>query len=123
MPANETVVVLGAHPKPQRYSNQAIRTLLEKGHRVIPVHPLLPAIEGLPVARDLSQIREKVNTVTLYVNPETGEKLLKDMIDLRPDRVIMNPGTESDEIEKHLIANGIAVVKACTLVLLRTGQF
>lgn len=123
MPANETVVVLGAHPKPARYSNQAIRTLLENGHRVIPVHPLLRVIQELPVARDLSHIREKVNTVTLYVNPERCRKLLKGMIDLKPDRVIMNPGTESDEIAEHLIANGIAVVKSCTLVLLRTGQF
>ena len=45
------------------------------------------------------------------------------MIDLKPDRVIMNPGTESDEIEDRLTAKGIAVLKACTLVMLRTGQF
>jgi predicted CoA-binding protein len=123
MPGNETVVVLGANPKPERYSNKAIRSLLEHGHRVIPVHPLIREIAGVSVAKDLSQIQERVNTLTLYVNPEKGQELLKDMVDLRPDRVIMNPGTESDEIEEHLIANGISVIRACTLVLLRTGQF
>ena len=70
MPRKETVVVLGANPKPERPSNQAIRMLREHGHQVIPVHPLLRLIEGLPVAQDLSCIREKVNTLTLYVNPE-----------------------------------------------------
>jgi hypothetical protein len=45
------------------------------------------------------------------------------MIILGPDRVIMNPGTESDEIEEELNARGIAVLRACTLVMLRTGQF
>ena len=123
MPTRQTVVVLGAHPKPERYSNQAIRTLVEHGHRVIPIHPVLPLIEGLPVAPDLRHIREKVNTLTLYVSPDRGKQLLKDIIELKPDRVIMNPGTESDVMEAELIANGIPVQKACTLVLLRTGQF
>ena len=50
-------------------------------------------------------------------------QFLKDIIELKPDRVIMNPGTESNVMEEELIANGIPVQKACTLVLLRTGQF
>ena len=32
-------------------------------------------------------------------------------------------GTENPELEEKLAAAGIAVVRACTLVLLRTGQF
>jgi len=64
-----------------------------------------------------------VNTLSLYVGPERGMALLKDMIDLKPERVIMNPGTESDEIEEQLSANNIPVLRACTLVMLRTDQF
>ena len=123
MPANETVVVLGASPKPERYSNQAVRALVEHGHRVIPVHPLLKKIAGVPVVSALSGVKVPVNTLTLYVGPEQGKELLKDMISLGPDRVIMNPGTESDELEEELNAKGIAVLRACTLVMLRTDQF
>jgi len=123
MPAKETVVVLRASPKPERYSNQAVRALLEHGHRVIPVHPLLKKIAGVPAVPGLTHINGKVNTLTLYVGPELGIKLLPEMIDLQPDRVIMNPGTESDEIEARLKNEGIEVLKACTLVMLRTGQF
>ncbi|MDH3852505.1 MAG: CoA-binding protein, partial [Deltaproteobacteria bacterium] len=104
MPANETVVVLGASPKPERYSNQAVRALVEHGHRVIPVHPLLKKIAGVPTVTALSQINGTVNTLSLYVGPERGMALLKDMIDLKPERVIMNPGTESDAIEEQLSA-------------------
>ncbi len=44
------------------------------------------------------------NSFSLYVGPERGMALLKDMIDLKsPERVIMNPGTESDEIEERRI--------------------
>jgi len=123
MPPNETVVVLGASPKPERYSNQAVRALVEHGHRVIPVHPLLKEIAGVPAVSALAQINGAVNTLTLYVGPERGKELIQEMIDLKPDRVIMNPGTESDEIEAHLNDEGILVLRACTLVMLRTGQF
>ena len=123
MPANETVVVLGASPKPERYSNQAVRALVEHGHRVIPVHPLLKKIAGVVAVPALSGVRDPVNTLTLYVGPERGKDLLDDMINLGPDRVIMNPGAESDDIEEALNAKGIAVLRACTLVMLRTGQF
>ena len=123
MPANETVVVLGASPKPERYSNQAVRALVEYGHRVIPVHPLLKKIAGVVAVPALSSVKDPVNTLTLYVGPERGKELLQDMINLGPHRVIMNPGTESDEIEEELNARGIAVLRACTLVMLRTGRF
>jgi predicted CoA-binding protein len=123
MPANETVVVLGASPKPERYSNQAVRALVEHGHRVIPVHPLLKKIAGVVAVPALSGVKEPVNTLTLYVGPERGKELLQEMIKLGPDRVIMNPGTESDEIEEELNASNIPVLRACTLVMLRTDQF
>jgi len=123
MPAKETVVVLGASPKPERYSHQAVRALVEHGHRVIPVHPLLKNIAGVPAVPGLTHINGKVNTLTLYVGPELGMKLLPEMIELLPDRVIMNPGTESDEMEAHLKDKGIEVLRACTLVMLRTDQF
>ena len=123
MPANETVVVLGASPKPERYSNQAVRALVEHGHRVIPVHPLLKKIAGVVAVPTLSGVKEPVNTLTLYVGPERGKELLQEMIKLGPDRVIMNPGTESDEIEEELNASNIPVLRACTLVMLRTDQF
>ena len=123
MPANETVVVLGASPKPERYSNQAVRALAEHGHRVIPVHPLLKKIAGVPAVPALTQIDRAVNTITIYVGPERGRELIQEIIDLKPDRVIMNPGTGSDEIETNLNDEGIPVLRACTLVMLRTGQF
>jgi hypothetical protein len=42
---------------------------------------------------------------------------------LRPGRVILNPGTESPALEQALTTAGIPWQHACTLVMLRTGQF
>jgi predicted CoA-binding protein len=44
---SETVVVLGASPKPERYSWQAVNTLTEHGHRVLPVNPYHREVAGI----------------------------------------------------------------------------
>ena len=120
---NQTVVVLGASPKPERYSNKAVRLLLEHGHRVIPVHPAITEIESLPVVRALEHIEDPVDTLTVYLSPALSAPLQAGILQLKPERVIFNPGTENPELMQALERSGIAVEEACTLVLLNTGQF
>jgi len=119
----ETVAVLGASPKPERYSNKAIRLLREYGHNVIPVNPAQKTIEGLTVAATIDALPTPIDTVTIYVSPQHSEPLLPALLALHPGRVIFNPGAENPALEKALEKAGIAVEEACTLVLLRTGQF
>ncbi|HRX06926.1 MAG TPA: CoA-binding protein, partial [Kiritimatiellia bacterium] len=57
------VAILGASNKPERYSNQAVRLLAEKGHAVFPVHPALAEIDGHRVFKSLADIPEPVDTV------------------------------------------------------------
>jgi predicted CoA-binding protein len=122
-PEDHRVVVLGASPKPARYANRAVRELMAGGYIVIPVHPKIREIEGLPVVHTLTTIRERVHTLTLYVGPERSRGLADGIVRLNPGRVILNPGTESDELEAQLRSRHIACLHACTLVMLRTGQF
>lgn len=119
----ERVVIIGASDNPERYSHQALLLLRQHGHEVVPVHPKLAAIEGVPVVADVSAISGPVDTVTLYVGPAISSNLTDKLIALKPRRVIFNPGTENAALEESLIAAGIACEEACTLVLLRTGQF
>jgi len=118
------VAVLGASPKPDRYANKAVRLLMENGHAVIPVNPAYAEVEGLAVVPTLSALTPgSVDTLTLYMGADRLRPLLEAMIALKPRRVIMNPGTEDAEIRAKLETAGIHVEEACTLVLLRTGQF
>ena len=119
----QTVVVLGASPKPERYSNQAICLLKKQGHQVIPVHPAIKEIAGLPVAASLADIDRSVDTLTLYVSPINSTPLINAILSLNPTRVIFNPGTENPALRTALKEQGIQEEDACTLVLLNTGQF
>lgn len=122
-PEVRTVVVLGASPKPVRYAYQAVKLLRDKGYRVIPVHPKAQRIEQIPVVHSLATIREPVDTLTLYIGPERVRDQIHAIIALRPGRVILNPGTECHALEIALRNARIPFEHACTLVLLRTGQF
>jgi predicted CoA-binding protein len=120
---SETVAIIGASEKKNRYAYMAMVSLLEHGHDVRLVNPFKTTIEGYRCYKAVSDINEKINTVTLYVNPERFRDHIDDVVQAMPDRVIMNPGTEDNEMETILKDAGIEVYRACTLVLLSTGHF
>jgi hypothetical protein len=101
----------------------AVVLLKSFGFPVIPIHPTVEEIDGVPVVKRLGDIRQEVHTLSLYVGPKRSIVLLEEIVQLAPRRVIFNPGTESLEISTRLRAVDIECVEACTLVMLRTGQF
>ncbi|MBT4792516.1 MAG: CoA-binding protein [Halobacteriovoraceae bacterium] len=119
----EIVIIIGASDKPERYSYQAKNLLSEYGHKTLLVHPRLQQIEGQEVYHGLSEIKETPDTISMYVNPKLSSPLLSDILRLAPKRVIFNPGTENQDLCTELNKHGIKTEEACTLVLLRTGQF
>ncbi|VAW70738.1 hypothetical protein MNBD_GAMMA09-2455 [hydrothermal vent metagenome] len=120
---NSQVVVLGASNKPHRYAYKALKMLQEYGYHVLPVHPKLQNIDGLVVKHELGQIHSPVDTLALYIGPQRIGPLINDIIKLRPSRVVLNPGTESDELEFALLKNDIGFVKDCILLMLEQGRF
>lgn len=119
----DRVAVLGASPKPERYSNKAVALLAEKGHTVFPVNPRGGEINGLKCYKSLAEAPQPLDTVTLYLSPEISTARAAEIIAANPKRVIMNPGTENPELAAQCRAHGIQVVESCTLVMLRTGQY
>ena len=117
------VAVIGASPKEDRFSNKAMVLLAEKGHDPVPVAPGRVEILGRKSYPDLNSVPGQIDTVTVYVGAERQEQAICEIIAARPERVIFNPGAENPAVYDRLKAAGIAVVEACTLVLLRTGQF
>lgn len=119
----ETVAILGASQKPERYAYKAFHMLQEYGHKPLPVTPKFASLEGVAAYARLSDIKVPVDTLTMYVGPAVSSQLVDEIVNLKPKRVIFNPGSENPELAKRLQAEGIAFEEACTLVLLRTGQF
>lgn len=119
----ENVVVIGASANEERYSNKAMKMLADYGHNPIPVAPMAGTILGRKAYANPGDVSERVDTVTMYVGPARQPDLFETIIALKPRRVIFNPGSENPDFYPRLEAAGIEPVEACTLVLLRTGQF
>lgn len=123
MDSKQTVVILGASDKPERYSHKAQLMLQDHGHEVILVSTKGSEINGVPVLPNLEPIKEHVHTLTMYVGAKISSNMIEEIVALSPERVIFNPGTENPKLYSALKENGIAFEEACTLVLLGTGQF
>ena len=117
------VAVLGASPKEDRFSFKAVHLLKEYGHEPIPVHPAGHVVDGVPGLKSLDDIKDPVDTLTMYVGPDISDKELDRILRLRPRRVIFNPGSENYALAEKLKGAGIEVVQACTLVMLKTSLF
>lgn len=117
-------LVLGASLKVERYSNQAINMLRDYDHSVL-AHGLREGeVRDVNIVNDLKALEgEKIDTITLYLNPQRQEQYQEWIIRMKPRRVIFNPGTENPGFMAKLTANGILPVVACTLVMLRTRQY
>lgn len=115
-------IVIGASPNADRYSFKAVTKLKEHGFEAVPVGIKEGEIAGISIIKGLPEI-EDVHTVTLYVGPQRQADYYEYIFGLAPQRIIMNPGTENEELKKQAEEKGIEVLEACTLVLLSTGQY
>jgi predicted CoA-binding protein len=123
MQKNEAVVILGASNKTDRYAYMAQQGLVNRGFRVLPVHPTIKDIDGVPVFAALSDIKEPVNTITLYVGAERSTAAMQEILNLKPKRIIFNPGAENKTLLVEAKKQGIEALDACTLVMLSTNTF
>ena len=115
-------LVIGASTNPNRYSNIAIKRLVDKELQVVALGLRKGKVFNV-IIDDEKKDYKNIDTVTLYLNPKRQEGYYNYIISLQPRRVIFNPGTENKEFEKLLTENNIESEVACTLVLLSTNQY
>lgn len=115
-------LVLGASPHSNRYSNMAIFKLKAHGHEVFALGAKASKAGDFQIM-STPENWGHIDTVTLYLNPYNQQRYYRYLVDLKPDRVIFNPGTENHELELLLEENGIKTMEACTLVMLSVGTY
>ncbi len=118
------ILILGLSDDPERVAYQAATRLLQKGYRnLIGVHPRAHSVQGLPMVTHLSEVKQSPHTLTVYVGPTILEGLIDEILRLKPQRLILNPGTESARVAQKAREAGIEVLEECTLVMLSLGRF
>lgn len=116
-------LVLGASEKTDRYANIAVRRLQDKDVPVVAHGYKEGSINGTPIITDFPNASEGIHTVTLYLSAKNQKQYYEDIVELKPERVIFNPGTYNDELEVLLKDNNISFEHACTLVMLSADTY
>lgn len=122
MEQSKKTVVLGASDNPSRFSYLAVRKLNAYNHPVVAIGKKKGSINGIEIRTDHVPVTG-VDTVTLYLNPMNQRQYFDYILDLKPRRIIFNPGTENDDLIQAARKNGIEPVIGCTLVMLSIGTY
>ena len=118
------VVIVGATTNESRYAYLAAEMLDNYDYEFVPVG----IKKGIVFSREILDIRsrpiiENVDTITIYISPRNRPEHYEYLFSMNPNRIIFNPGTENSEFISMTDERGIITQEACTLVMLRLGNF
>ena len=106
----KTIAILGLSPKPERDSNKVARYLKDHGYRIIPVRPGQEEILGQSAYTTLDDIKENVDIVDVFRNPEQILPHAHEAIRMQPKVFWMQLGIENHKAASLLVNAGIDVV-------------
>lgn len=116
------VVIIGASDNTERYSYKAAEALLNNGFDIALVGMKNKTVLNHQIQPSIPLLEEET-VITLYVGPQNQDSFVQDILRLHPSKVIFNPGTENQSLQKILDSNHIDWEEACTLVKLSLKQF
>ena len=109
-------VVVGDVLNPLKYAHKILKSLKESGYNAVGLNP---TVENDEAYRNLISIPFKVEVLNLCITPSKGIKILNKALELKIDKILIQPGAESPEIINFCKVNKIQAIEGCTLVELR----
>ena len=79
-------------------------------------------VDGVEILQGRPEL-QNIHTITLYLNPQRQAEYYDYMLQLKPKRLVFNPGTENPELMRLAKEQGIEVSIGCMLVMLATQQY
>ena len=115
---NKAIALVGASNDPSKYGNKILLNLKSKGFNVIPVNTKEAEIDGSPVFKSVSDIKECPSIINFVVPPNVGIVITKDLVEKGYDNFWYQPGAESDEISNYLKENNKSYIDdQCIMVV------
>jgi predicted CoA-binding protein len=110
----KVIAMVGASPNDVRPSHFAMKYLLDKGYKVIPVNPgfVGETILDQLVYGDLTAVPEPIDMVDVFRNSEAALAITREALTLKPlPKVIwMQLGVRNDEAAAEAEAQGVKVI-------------
>jgi len=112
----KSIAVIGASRNRAKYGNKALRAYIQQGYRVYPVNLHETEIEGLHAYRNLADLPERPDMISVYLPPRELLKILPEIAARGCDELWLNPGSESDEVLAAAGELGLNIIQACSIL-------
>ena len=108
----DTFAFVGASPTASRPSYFAMKYLMAKGYRIIPVNPAHAGKEllGEKIYASLADIEESVDVVDIFRTPDAAPEVTREAIAIGAKVVWMQLGVRNDEAARMAEDAGLKVV-------------
>ena len=120
---SKRTLVLGATPNTSRVAYAAMGRLQNAGHGFVPVGIKRGEVFGKTIINDKGTQVGEIDTITLYIGARHQPEWYDYILNLKPKRIIFNPGTENPELKAKAQEQGIETLNSCTLVMLSMGNY
>ncbi|MCY6485322.1 CoA-binding protein [Clostridium aestuarii] len=108
-------VVVGKVSDTSKYPYKILKSLEAGDFNTTGVYPNDNTDE---IYKSLKEVPYTIDVIDLCINPSLGINMIKEAKELNIDKVLIQPGAESEEILDYCKNNGITAIEGCALVQL-----
>lgn len=108
--AQPTLALVGVSRRGRGFGNVVLKALRQRGREVLPVHPEVRDIDGVPCFRAVSDLPARVGGLVLVVPPPQTERLVVEAFAAGIRRVWMQRGAASPAALSYCAANGVTAI-------------
>lgn len=106
-------VVVGDVLNESKYAFRILSSLRDSNFNVEGVNPRDTTGK---VYKALEEVKYKIDVIDLCINPIQGLKVIESAANLNIDKILIQPGAESEEILSLCRNKGIIAIEGCALV-------
>ena len=106
-------VVVGDVLNSDKYAFRILSSLKDAGFNVVGVNPKDNTGEAY---KSIKEVPFNIDVVDLCINPVKGLEIAKDVQAMNLNKVLIQPGAESEDIISYFTEKNIVAIKGCALV-------
>jgi uncharacterized protein len=115
--------VVGASDDERKFGHKCFVSYLKTGRKAYPVNPKVETVLGHTAYKTLTEIPEKIESVSIITPPAVTETVVDEAIALGVKNIWMQPGAESKAAVTRAEQAGINVIYGGPCLLVTLGYF
>ncbi|MBZ9633229.1 CoA-binding protein [Clostridium sp. FP1] len=102
--------LIGASPDESKFGYKILMLLKKKGYTVYGINPKYDEINGTVIYHSLKDLPEKVDAVSVIVNPNVALKALDEIVECEIENVWFQPGSYNQQVLDKAKNNELNIV-------------